>query len=169
MKQKHAGGRPSKLTDALQTQIVADVKAGNYAEIAAKRAGIGEKTFYRWMAWGEQSRPRYAEFRQAIRDAEGHAEARAVTVIAAEMAKDWKAAAWYLERKFHDRWGRRDRQEVTGKDGAPVPVQFIYELMPPRKTRETDDGIPLAKEWPGEPGEVPNVQERIARLRWPED
>ena len=50
---------------------------------------------------------------EALRDAEGHAEVRAVTLIAAEMPKDWKAAAWYLERKFHDRWGRRERQDVT--------------------------------------------------------
>ena len=43
-------------------------------------------------------------------------------------------------------------QEISGVGGASVPLQFIYELMPPRKTRETDDGIPLAKEWPSEAG-----------------
>ena len=135
----HAGGRPTKLSDALQAQIVQDVRAGNYAEIAAKRAGINESTFYRWMQWGKDHRPRYQEFHKAIRDAEGHAEARAVTVIATEMAKDWKAAAWYLERKFHDRWGRRDRQEITGKEGAPVPITYIYEMMPPRPPESDHD------------------------------
>ena len=107
----HTNGRPTKLSDERQAQIVADVRAGNYAEVAAKRAGIGETTFYRWMRWGEAGRVRYRQFRQAIQDAEGHAEVRAVTLIATEMSMDWKAAAWYLERKFHDRWGRRERLE----------------------------------------------------------
>ncbi len=39
--------------------MVADVKAGSRAEVTAKRAGIGETTFYRWMRWGEAGRPRY--------------------------------------------------------------------------------------------------------------
>ena len=107
----HSNGRPTKLSDELQAQIVADVRAGSYAEVAAQRAGIGETTFYRWMRWGEAARPRYRQFRQAIRDAEGHAEVRAVTLVATEMSKDWKAAAWYLERKFQARWGRRERVE----------------------------------------------------------
>jgi len=29
------------------------------------------------------------------------------------MLDDWKAAAWYLERKYHDQWGRRDRADLT--------------------------------------------------------
>ena len=38
-------------------------------------------------------------------EAEAFAHARAVTIIATAMAGDWKAAAWYLERKFQKCWG----------------------------------------------------------------
>ena len=29
------------------------------------------------------------------------------------MAVDWRAAAFFLERKFQEQWGRHDRTDVT--------------------------------------------------------
>ena len=108
-------GRPAKLTDAVQDKIVSAIRAGNYAETAAAYAGIAKTTYYRWMQQGEDGRPRYREFRDAIRAAESEAEVYAATVLRKAMPDDWKAAAWYLERKFQDRWGKRERIEHDGK------------------------------------------------------
>ena len=38
---------------------------------------------------------------------------------------EWRAAAWKLERRSWQRWGRRDLQrvEITGKDGDPIQVE----------------------------------------------
>jgi len=36
----------------------------------------------------------------------------------------WQAAAWRLERKYPDKWGRR-RVEVTGPGGGPVQTQAV--------------------------------------------
>jgi len=110
-------GRPTKLTPDLQAKIVEALKAGNYAEVAARHVGIASSTFYDWMKRGGEGDRRFSEFSEAIGEAEAFAHARAVTIIAKAMADDWKAAAWYLERKYHDEWGRRDKldQHVGGR------------------------------------------------------
>ena len=40
-------------------------------------------------------------------------------MIRAAAAKDWKAAAWLLERRYPEQWGRR-RVEVGSPDRKPV-------------------------------------------------
>jgi transposase len=44
--------RPSKLTDAVADQIVLAVKGASAFTAAAKSAGVGESTYYRWLARG---------------------------------------------------------------------------------------------------------------------
>ena len=106
-------GRPSKLTPALQAQIVEALRAGNFAEVAARHVGIASSTFYDWMKRGANGERRFSEFADAISEAEAFAQARAVTIIANAMAVDWRAAAFFLERKFQEQWGRHDRTDVT--------------------------------------------------------
>ena len=121
--------RPSKLTQELTDRIVLAIRAGNYSKVAAEMAGIGETTFYRWMELGakEDATKQYREFRESIKRAEAEAEVRSVALIRqAADSGTWQAAAWYLERKHGDRWGRNDkiRQEVSGPDGKPVPLSL---------------------------------------------
>jgi hypothetical protein len=67
----------------------------------------------------------YQEFREAVEKAKAEAEVRDVTLID-KAAKDgsWQAAAWKLERKFPNKWGRVNRTEISGPDGAPVKVDI---------------------------------------------
>lgn len=46
-------GRPTKLTPAIQAQIVDAIANGHYDVTAAAMAGIGRSTFYQWIARGE--------------------------------------------------------------------------------------------------------------------
>lgn len=39
---------------------------------------------------------------------------------------DWRASAWRLERKFPDRWGRREKVEMSGEGGGPVVFKVVY-------------------------------------------
>jgi hypothetical protein len=67
----------------------------------------------------------YREFRESIKRAEAQAEVVSVARIRqAANEGTWQAAAWYLERKHGDRWGRNDkvRQEISGPEGAPVSL-----------------------------------------------
>ena len=71
----------------------------------------------------------YVEFLEAVKKAEAEAEALRVSRISkAGKEGNWQADAWYLERRYPDRWGKRV-QEVTGKDGGPLEyVQRVQEL-----------------------------------------
>jgi len=55
----------------------------------------------------------YSEFRKAVEKARSEAEARTVAIVAKAMPDNWQAAAWWLERSFPDKWGRRPRETGT--------------------------------------------------------
>jgi len=119
--------RQKKLTPEVQDKIVSALRAGNYQETAARYAGIGETTFYRWMEMGEDEEAEeiYREFREAVEKAKADAEVRDVALIdKAAHDGSWQAAAWKLERKFPNKWGRVNRTEISGPDGAPVKVDI---------------------------------------------
>lgn len=101
----------SKLTPEVQQRIVEVIRAGNYVSVAARFAGIGRRTFYKWMARGEreESGP-YRDFYVAVRQAEAFAEVRAVAILQSEMKDNWRAALGYLERKFPTRWATGNRR-----------------------------------------------------------
>jgi transposase len=80
---------------------------------------------------------KYVEFFNAIKEAEAVAENSYLEKIqkAAEgdPEKDikpvWQAAAWYLERKHPDRWGRRERVVVNqSTDVRNVKVDIFAEI-----------------------------------------
>ena len=114
--------RPTKLNDAVQTAIVNALRAGNYLETAVKYAGIDKKTAYNWIARGQKGEPRYQAFLHAIEKAQADSEARDVAIIAKASETQWQASAWRLERKFPDRWGRRDHMIVGGDQVRPLKV-----------------------------------------------
>ena len=134
-------GRPTKLSPEVQDRIIQALKAGNYVETAAEYAGIGKTTFYRWMAQGDQeSRGIYREFRDAVMRARAEAEARNVAIIQKAAPDDWRAAAWWLERAFPDRWGPRQKLEHSGPEGGPIPAEVRVMLVRPNGRQETKDG-----------------------------
>lgn len=121
-------GRPTKLTPQVQARIVQAIVGGNDITVAAAYAGIHKAQFYRWLEKGEQQQQGiYRAFRDAIEKAQADAETRNVALIA-KAAQDgtWTAAAWWLERKYPERWGRKERHEVTGKDGKDLVIRVVY-------------------------------------------
>ena len=110
----------SKLTDNSQQVIVDAILLGMYQEQAALLAGIHRGTFYRWMERGNTGLPEdepYRDFRDAVEKARAEAEARKLKAI--HIAADtgtWQAAAWWLERSFPKRWGRKVEHTVITRD-----------------------------------------------------
>jgi hypothetical protein len=131
-------GRPTKLTPEVQEDICRAVRAGNYLETAARRCGLAKSTLYLWLSRGAKelqrldANPRarmrkseapFVAFSDAVKKAEADAETKAVATIMLAGQTQWQAMAWYLERKYHKRWGRRQRTELTGADGGPIQAR----------------------------------------------
>jgi hypothetical protein len=99
-------GRPSKLTPATESVILDALRAGATRTDAFEAAGIARSKISVYLK-------RFGTFRDAVIEAEAAAALRAVvTVRQAINAGDWRAASWWLERRRHDEWGRRDRIEL---------------------------------------------------------
>lgn len=113
MTQEKGPGRPSKITPEITEEICDYIKSGNYPETAAALAGIHRATFYRWIKKGNQHKTGlHREFCDRIKEAEAYAQGAAVERIRAAGDKNWQALAWWLERKFPELWGRRQRVEL---------------------------------------------------------
>ena len=108
MKSKNKGGRPSKLTPQLREEIVNSIKAGNWIKTTCTNVGIDKSTFYDWMKRGEKSKRYtiYKKFYEAVKQAQAFAEAVHVANISKAAETNWRAAAWILERRFSQRWGK---------------------------------------------------------------
>jgi hypothetical protein len=138
-------GRPTKLTEKTSAQIVALVRAGNFLTTAAHAAGIARSVLYDWLARGEAEQPApgdeaFVAFAVALRTAEAQAEAEAVASVR-RASKGHKGRAFWLERRFPDRWGRRLRAELSGPDGGPMQHNVTGVVVMP--AWGASDGQPL--------------------------
>ena len=123
------GGRPTKLTSEVQEKIVQALAAGNYLETAAAYAGVHRFTLHRWLKLGANAKSgRHRQFCDAVQTAMAQAEIRDVAIIGQAAGKQWQAAAWRLERKFPQRWGRK-----TYHDIQTIPTRAIIDALEQRK------------------------------------
>lgn len=107
-------GRPSKFTPEVKNTICDYISAGNYIDTSCRLAGVDYTTFRGWVVRGEQEgKGEYFDFLRQVRLAEAQAEAERVRLILqAGRLDDWKANAWYLERKYPERWGKKEQLDA---------------------------------------------------------
>jgi hypothetical protein len=55
------------------------------------------------------------------------------------MPDDWRAAKEYLARRFGERWGDKQRVEMTGKDGGPVEQRITGDTEREKVTSMIDE------------------------------
>lgn len=117
-------GRPSKLTPETQAHIVQAIEVGATYELAAQYGGVAYNTFNEWMKKGDAAKSgRYREFYEAVKSAEGKAAIKWLALIDKAATDTWQAAAWKLERRYPNTFGRRVVQnEHTGKDGGAIVI-----------------------------------------------
>jgi len=94
-------------------EIAAYLENGVNRTDAVVLSGISYETFTVWMKT-------HPEFSEAIKKAETKCKHRNISIIQKAARKTWQAAAWYLERKYHEEFALKQRHELTGRDGGPI-------------------------------------------------
>jgi hypothetical protein len=88
--------------------------------------GISKVIFYRWLKMGNATQEGLCwKLVNAVEKAQADSEMRDLLRIDKAIENGvWQAAAWKLERKFPQRWGRRDKVEVEhmGEGGGPIKL-----------------------------------------------
>lgn len=93
------------------------VKAGAYIETVMRTVGLERSTWNQWLAKGQaQPKSIFGEFVREIENVAGQVEAHSIGFIRQAGAKDWRAMAWFLERRFPKRWMRRQIVHVDNED-----------------------------------------------------
>jgi transposase len=145
----------TKLTPEITDKLCRAIRMGITNEDAASMANIGRSTFYRWKQRGKAAKSgAYRDFWDHIKRAEVECKAILLKrvhdaasgnqeiVETREVVRDggvvevitttkrlppaWQAAAWILERKFPDEFGR-NRQPAEDKHSSIDDVIVILE------------------------------------------
>ena len=122
----------TKLAPELQEKILLHLRLGAYVETAAACAGIHKDTFYEWMKKGARGQQPYVAFAEAVTRAVAESESRDLATVLKASVKYWQAAAWRLERRFPEKYGRFDRVKVEGKvehEGGASLVAKLAKLI----------------------------------------
>ena len=106
-------GRPTKLSPEVHQRIVAFIRAGSYAWVAAEAAGVSKTTFHRWLQRGaEEARGRYREFADDVRQAQAQARVAAETEVRRTNPVSWLRYGPGRERPGEPGW--TEQHELTG-------------------------------------------------------
>jgi hypothetical protein len=117
-------GRQTKFTVELAASLTAEIREGATRNNAASAVGVCVRTLQLWLAKGRQGEEPYVAFVTAVREAERsclRAVEKAVFKYATQSGKDGME---YLARRSKI-WVKRDRFELTGKNGQPVEVRQV--------------------------------------------
>lgn len=95
------------LTAEISNRLVDLVRRGNFLEVACKACGVTPSQLHKWLERGHSGEQPYRELGLRLSAAQAEAEIVLVESLNEAASRDWKAAAWKLERKYPDRYGPR--------------------------------------------------------------
>jgi hypothetical protein len=113
-------GRKTKYTPETVDKLTQAIRLGATYKLACDYAGIDVSTFHDWV----NTKP---EFSAAIKDAEGKGALGWLAKIE-QAASDgnWQAAAWKLERRYPQMYGKQ-ALEVTGTgEGGAIKIEVAW-------------------------------------------
>lgn len=112
------------VTDENITRLLDGLRRGMTRRAASGYAGFSKTTLYRMLDEDDGT------LGTSMEKAEAEAEAAYQTIVANAAAdpKNWTAAAWWLERRHPEDYGKRERVEMTGKDGGPIDTRQLAAI-----------------------------------------
>jgi|TARA_B100000519_G_scaffold5877_1_gene5223 transposase len=120
-------GRKTKLQDDIQHRLISAIEKGLTIVDACEYAGISEKTYYNWLnkdtdeIKDEEERKKFVQFLQDIKKAQSECQMYCLDFIMKD--KSWQSKAWLLERRFPDRWAKKD---MTINENNEKVINFTY-------------------------------------------
>ena len=123
-----ANNLPYKLLDEEITErLLQAIKLGAFTEHACHYAGITSATFRKWRQNAMNDIEPYKSFWQQVNLAESEAIVRRIARIEKAGADgNWQADAWVLERKYPDKFGRREKVTLQADPNAPIEVELQW-------------------------------------------
>jgi transposase-like protein len=109
--------RPPKYNEQRAQRVLEAIRAGATRRAAAGHAGVDDATLYRWIE-------RYASFATLLTRVEDDVEVRCTATILQASLEDWRAAAWWLERRRSESYGRRFEPDTLAAAVTTVTVHF---------------------------------------------
>jgi len=101
------------LDESVWQRLNQAISVGAYIEDACVFAGISSRQFRRWRELAEQGVEPYAEKWEEINKSESQAIVRNLFNIQnASNNGTWQASAWLLERKYPDKYGKKDTVNI---------------------------------------------------------
>ena len=79
-----------------------------------------------WKKPKVESAANFKELLESVKKASAVAESRAIQTILAD--DSWQSKAWYLERRFPERWGRKDRLNANHTVEPKVVFHTIKQM-----------------------------------------
>ena len=142
---KNPVGKQTILTEELIDKVVRGVKTGAFIHTIFKMHGVSPRSYHHWLKLGsklvdgdgddeelKKINPLYGEFTRRVREAEAQMEMVAVGGIVKAGQSNWNAYAWWLTRKFPDRWAQskialEHSGEVTENKNITVDQKITIE------------------------------------------
>jgi len=122
--------------------IVQAVGRGSTYRMACNIAGIHESTFYMWMKKGQTApHGKFVDFRRDVLQAEAANGDRMLALIQDHATKDWKCAAWVLERRHG--FVKDGRIETEQAERVEMPTD-TYQLLR-KQAADLNDAINQAQ------------------------
>lgn len=130
-----------KLTPELQAKFCEALENGDSILGACGYVGISEKTYYNWINKGKKAKRKtiYRDFLECVEKAKAKALHNFEQVITSASMEHWQAAAWMLERRHPNLYGKREKIEADlnhkGLSGLADAIKSSEE-----KHRREDEG-----------------------------
>lgn len=148
-------GRNPIYTPEIRKLLEEAIVTGMPYELAAEYAGISKSTLEKWKAGKFPKAVSAAEkdlFLRTIKRANARAVYEALNVIKGAMVGGlphdarWQAAAWFLERRFPEHFGRRAVEVKATHTGAVEHNHLIAQYIAEIAAEEGIDPDELAKD-----------------------
>lgn len=119
--------RPRALTPEVQAKIIQYMAEGNYFAPSCIAAGTTVETVEYWRKLyeaGAEHAQTFADFFSALARARAVAEVNALSDLNTGRP-GWQARAWFLERRYRNRWGNKQKVEAS----LNVNPEAIFESV----------------------------------------